>query len=62
MRNRHVLNIATCARVYFGKPLSLNSLHQEMPLESLLHREKAIHQFFAEMLPSSLGPSSSQIV
>jgi len=34
-------------------------LHQEMQLESLLLNEKAIHLFNAEMLLSSLGPSSS---
>ncbi len=37
-------------------------LHQEMQLESLLLEEKVIHQFYAAMLQSSLGQSSSQIV
>ncbi len=37
-------------------------LHQEMQLESLLLEEKAIHTFYAAMLQSSLGQSSSQIV
>ncbi len=37
-------------------------LHQEMQLEYLLLEEKAIHQFYAAMLPGSLGQSSSQIV
>jgi len=47
MRNHHAtpLNTATCAQEYFRKLCSLNSLtvHPEMPHESLLHKEKAIH-------------------
>jgi len=38
------------------------ALHQKMPLESLLHKEKAFHQFYVEMPASSLGLSSSQMV
>jgi len=37
-------------------------LHQEMPFESLLLKEKALHQFYVKMLASSLGLSSSQMV
>ncbi len=37
-------------------------LHQELQLESLLLKEKAIHQFYAAVLPGSLCQSSSQIV
>jgi len=49
MRNHHdaVLNVATCALVYFGNPLSLNTvcrcIIQDMPLESLLCKEKSMH-------------------
>jgi len=32
-------------------------LHQEMPPESLLLKEKALHQFYMEMAASSLGLS-----
>jgi len=31
------------------------TLHQEMPLESLLRKEKALHQFYVEMPASSLA-------
>jgi len=52
MRNHHAtgLKIATWTPKYFGKPFPLNSLplHQEIQLESLFHKEKALHQFYAE--------------
>jgi len=38
------------------------TLHQEMPVETLLRKDKDLHQFFVEMPASSLGLSSSQMV
>ncbi len=64
IRNRHaeVLKIATWVQEYFRTAVIYHSqlLHQEMQLESLLLKEKA--QFYAVMLPDSLGQSSSQRV
>ena len=37
-------------------------LHQEMPLETLPCKDKSIHQYYAETLPSFLGLSLSQMI
>ena len=66
LRNRHasMMDIATWAREYFGKSLSLNTVRRCIKCNLKLYsaKRKAFHIFFVETPQSSLGPKSSEMV